>query len=43
MKFRPWESQKVQDERVSWEAPRKALYVLRDMMERVLVWYVGFN
>ena len=37
VKMWPWKPHKVQDERDSWDAPRKPIYILRDMKERVFV------
>ena len=43
VKLWPWESQKVQDEKDSWEAPRNPLYILRGMRDRVFMRYVGVH
>ena len=43
LKLRPWESRKVKDERPLRESPRKPLYILRELRDRVFVRYVGFQ
>ena len=41
VKVRHWELRKVQDKRASWEELSKILYILRSLMEREFVRYVG--